>query len=46
MANVFISHRKVDAVLAEQLANEIKQAGHTVWFDEWEINGLFGEKLR
>lgn len=38
MANVFISHRKVDAIPAEQLANEIKRAGHTVWFDEWEIN--------
>ena len=38
MANVFISHRKVDAVPAEQLANGIKHAGHAVWFDEWEID--------
>jgi hypothetical protein len=37
MANVFISHRKLDAIPAELLANEIKQAGHAVWFDEWEI---------
>ncbi|MEU9350390.1 toll/interleukin-1 receptor domain-containing protein [Streptomyces griseoloalbus] len=37
MANVFISHRKSDATAAKQLAGEILAAGHTVWFDEWEI---------
>ena len=38
MANVFISYRKNDVVLAQQLAQEIKNAAHhNVWFDEWEI---------
>jgi hypothetical protein len=38
MANVFVSHRKIDDLLAEKLAEEIRRAGHQVWFDEWEIN--------
>ena len=38
MANVFISYRKTDVVQAEQLAEEIRRAGHQVWFDEWNIN--------
>ncbi|MCI5151268.1 MAG: toll/interleukin-1 receptor domain-containing protein [Candidatus Electrothrix sp. MAN1_4] len=38
MANVFISHRKADVTLAEQLAQEVQTAGHDVWFDDWEIN--------
>lgn len=38
MANVFLSHRKADAAEAERLAQELKAAGHQVWFDEWEIN--------
>lgn len=37
MANVFISHRRSDTQQAERLATEIRNAGHTVWFDEWEI---------
>ena len=37
MANVFISHRKADDQEAEQLANEIRAAGHQVWLDEWNI---------
>jgi hypothetical protein len=37
MANVFISHRKSDDAAAERLADEIRRAGHVVWFDEWEI---------
>lgn len=37
MAHVFISHRKKDVQQAERLANEIRDAGHQVWFDEWEI---------
>ncbi len=37
MAGVFVSHRKCDAVAAEQLAAELRLAGHKVWFDEWEI---------
>lgn len=38
MANVFISHRGADTLEAEKLANEIRNAGHKVWFDNWEIN--------
>ena len=38
MPNVFISHRKDDANQAEQLATEVRNAGHGVWFDEWNIN--------
>ena len=38
MANVFISHRKADVALAEQLAQEVKGAGHDVWFDDWKID--------
>ena len=38
MANVFLSHRVSDVALAEKLAEQIKAAGHQVWFDEWEIN--------
>jgi hypothetical protein len=34
---VFISHRGADTALAERLANEIRQAGYPVWFDEWDI---------
>jgi hypothetical protein len=38
MANVFISHRGDDLEEAEQLAEEIEDAGHQVWLDEWNIN--------
>ena len=37
MANLFLSHRKPDAALAESLAHELQAAGHQVWFDEWDI---------
>lgn len=37
MANVFISHRKVDVPDAKRLAEAVSAAGHVVWFDEWEI---------
>jgi hypothetical protein len=37
MANVFISHRTADGVLAEKVAARIRDAGHAVWLDEWEI---------
>jgi hypothetical protein len=37
VANVFISHRRDDAPQAERLAQEIRAAGHQVWFDEWNI---------
>jgi hypothetical protein len=38
MANVFISHRGADTDAAERLAVEIKRAGHSIWFDEWQIS--------
>lgn len=37
MANVFISHRKADDQEAERLATQIRDAGHQVWLDEWNI---------
>lgn len=51
MANVFISHRRNDVSEAEKLAEEIRNAGHQVWLDEWNINlgdsivGLMNEGL-
>jgi hypothetical protein len=38
MASVFISHRTSDGVEAERLAIDIRNAGHQVWLDTWEIN--------
>ena len=43
MANVFVSHRSADAGLAEQLASEVRAAGHKVWLDRWEI--AIGDEL-
>jgi len=37
VANVFISHRRTDQLEAEKLATEIRNAGHTVWLDDWNI---------
>lgn len=37
MANCFLCHRKPDAALVERLAIELRNAGHQVWLDEWEI---------
>lgn len=37
VANVFISHRGTDAVESENLARELRAAGHNVWLDAWEI---------
>lgn len=37
MANVFISHRGVDAAEAEKLASEVRRRGHQVWLDTWNI---------
>jgi len=37
MANVFVSHRRADSAAAEKLAAAIKNAGHTVWLDDWDI---------
>lgn len=36
MANVFISHRSIDVVLAERLARDLRRAGHAVEFEPWE----------
>jgi len=38
MANVFISHRKIDGAAAERLGNELQHGGHSVWLDAWQIN--------
>ena len=38
MAEVFISHRGADKVLASKLADELRGRGHTVWLDVWKIN--------
>jgi hypothetical protein len=37
MAKLFISHSSQDKEFARQLAEDIKQIGHTPWLDEWEI---------
>ena len=37
MANVFISHRRADAVEAARLAADLRAAGHEVWLDDDEI---------
>ena len=37
MPNVFIGHRGADSSPAERLAKEIREAGHAVWLDTWEI---------
>jgi hypothetical protein len=37
MANVFVSHRKADDQAAELLAKGLRDAGHQVWLDEWNI---------
>lgn len=38
MASVFISHRGTDQDAAERLARELRNRGHGVWLDAWEIN--------
>ncbi|HEY4641999.1 MAG TPA: toll/interleukin-1 receptor domain-containing protein [Thermoanaerobaculia bacterium] len=38
MPSVFISHRSTDAHLAEKLATDLRNAGHVVWLDAWEIS--------
>lgn len=37
MARVFISHRTTDMSEAICLANAIRNAGHDVWLDDWEL---------
>jgi hypothetical protein len=38
IANVFISHRGQDAPEALRLAEDLRQAGHIVWLDEWAVD--------
>ncbi|HET8657965.1 MAG TPA: toll/interleukin-1 receptor domain-containing protein [Micromonosporaceae bacterium] len=38
MANVFVSYRWADGERARALAEAVRNAGHEVWLDEWEIN--------
>jgi TIR domain len=37
VANVFVCYRGPGAVTAIRLASELRDAGHQVWLDEWEI---------
>ena len=37
LTTVFVSHRGVDGAAAERLAAELRDRGHTVWLDIWEI---------
>ena len=37
MANIFLSHRGADAPATERLAKELRDRGHDVWIDTWEI---------
>ena len=37
MATVFVSHRFADEVVARRLAEELRDRGHAVWLDTWEI---------
>lgn len=41
--NIFLSHRKVDHVIARSLAAHLVLLGGNVWFDEWEIQA--GESI-
>lgn len=35
--NIFLSHSKADKPLIEQIANDLRCARISVWYDEWEI---------
>ncbi|HEX3527250.1 MAG TPA: toll/interleukin-1 receptor domain-containing protein [Thermoanaerobaculia bacterium] len=37
MAAVFISHLGADALAAERLGRDLRERGHVVWLDAWEI---------
>lgn len=37
MSTVFVSHRLADEDAAERLALELRDRGHEVWLDTWEI---------
>lgn len=38
MSKVFLSHNHADKPFTRRLAGDLRQAGHTVWIDEAEIN--------
>lgn len=42
--NVFLSHSKADKPIIERIANDLRAARITVWYDEWEIPA--GESFR
>ncbi len=37
MATVFISYSSTDKCFARQLAEDLEQLGHEIWFDEWRL---------
>ncbi|MFI6334289.1 toll/interleukin-1 receptor domain-containing protein [Streptomyces sp. NPDC050535] len=37
LTTVFVSHRGADGAVAERLATELRDRGHQVWLDTWEI---------
>jgi len=38
MSKIFLSHNHADKPFTRRLAGDLRQAGHTVWIDEAEIN--------
>ena len=38
VSTVFVSHRLADERPAELLAEDLREAGHDVWLDTWEID--------
>jgi hypothetical protein len=38
MAYVFLSHSNKDKPFTRRLASDLRKSGHSVWFDEAEIN--------
>lgn len=38
MAKIFISHSSKDKKFVRQLAEDLRDSGHSPWLDEWEIN--------
>jgi hypothetical protein len=37
MANVFVSHRTADLAQAQQLADELRAKGHSIWIDDEQL---------
>jgi hypothetical protein len=36
--NVFLSHSHEDQIYTDKIAIALKQAGHNVWYDNWDLN--------